>query len=156
MIVSPREIITGIEGITDLHGWASAIELSKAGKECGILCLSLGFITWPSLSQALIKLGAVHAIQMKEVIIFMTLNINGESVEPVHQGLVSELLLPLSPLIIKDIVQRWDSIPLLPLIKEVDIGGRRIQTVQLCLGAEDILGIKGGLDPELSDVVWIV
>ena len=86
----------------------------------------------------------------------MTLNINGESIEAVHQGLVSKFLLPLSPLIIEDIVQRWDSIPLLPLIKEVDIGGRRIQTVQLCLGAEDVLGIKGGLDPELSDIVRIV
>ena len=83
----------------------------------------------------------------------MSLNINGESVEAVHQCLVSELLLPLSPLIIEDIVQRRDSIPLLPLIKEVDIGGRRIQTVQLCLRAEDVLGIKSGLDPELSDVV---
>jgi hypothetical protein len=90
---------------------------------------------------------------MKEVIIFMSLDINGESVEPVHHGLVSELLLPLSPLIIEDIIQRRDSIPLLPLIKEVDIGVRRIQTVQLCLGAEDVLGIKSGLDPELSDVV---
>jgi hypothetical protein len=105
------------------------------------------------LGQALVKLEAVHTIQMKEVIIFMALDINGESVKPVHQGLVSKLLLPLSPLIIEDIVQRWDSIPLLPLIKEVDIGGRRIQTVQLCLRAEDVLGIKGGLDPELSDIV---
>lgn len=52
----------------------------------------------------------------------MSLNINGEGVKPVHQGLVSELLLPLSPLIIENIVQRRDSIPLLPLIKKVDIG----------------------------------
>jgi hypothetical protein len=89
MIVSPREIIASIEGIMDLHGLASAVELSKAGKEGGVLRLSLSFISRPSLGQALVKLEAVHAIQMKEIIIFMTLNINGESIEPVHQGLVS-------------------------------------------------------------------
>ena len=63
---------------------------------------------------------------MQEIIIFMTLYIDRESVEAIHESLVSQLFLPLSPLIIKHIIKRWYSVSLLPLIQEIYIGGRRI------------------------------
>jgi hypothetical protein len=68
------------------------------------------------LGKALVKLGAVHAIEMEEEVIFMSLNIDGESIKSIHQSFVSKFLLPLCPLIIKDIIKRRDSISLLPFI----------------------------------------
>lgn len=73
----------------------------------------------------------------------MTLDIDWESIEAVHQCLISEFLLPLSPLIIKHIVQGWNRIPLLPLIQEIYVCGWRVEAMQLCLSTEDIFRIKG-------------
>ena len=69
----------------------------------------------------------------------MTLHIDWEGVEAIGKGLVTKLLLPLSPLIIEHIVQRGDCIALLPLSEEIDICGRWIYTMQLCLCAQDVL-----------------
>ena len=46
----------------------------------------------------------------------MPLHIDRESVEAIDKGLVSELLLPLAPLIIEDVVQGWNGVSLLPLV----------------------------------------
>jgi len=76
---------------------------------------------------------------MKKIIVFVTLNINWECVETVHQSFISEFLLPLSPLIIEDIVKRRNCVSLLPLIQEVDISRRRIKSMQLSLSTENVL-----------------
>lgn len=59
---------------------------------------------------------------MEQVVILMALNIDGEGVEAIGKGFVAKFLLPRSPLVIKDVVEGWHCIALLPLIKEVNIG----------------------------------
>jgi hypothetical protein len=51
----------------------------------------------------------------------MALNIDWECVETKWKCLISKLLLPLSPLIIEDIIEGRNCIPLLPFGKEIDV-----------------------------------
>jgi hypothetical protein len=77
----------------------------------------------------------------------MTLNIDGEGIETIDKSFVSKFLLPLAPLIIQDIIQRWNCISLLPIVQKVDISRRRIQTMKLSLSTQDVFGVKSSLDP---------
>ena len=118
--------------------------------------MRLGLISSPRGLEAGVVLGAVVAIKVEEEVILMALHIDREGVKAVWECLVSKFLLPLGPLIIEDIIQGRDSIPLLPLVQEIDVGRGWIETVQLCLGAQNVLGVESGLDPELGDIVGVV
>lgn len=53
---------------------------------------------------------------MEHQIVFMSLDIDREGVETIDKSLVSEFLLPLTPLIIEDVVKGRNGISLLPLV----------------------------------------
>ena len=114
MVVGPRKIVTGAEGSLYIQGLTE--KLTKACQEILISGLSLGFISRPGCQEAGVELGTVIAIKVKKIVVLMALYVNRESVEAVRQGLIAQLLLPLSPLVIEDVVEGRDCVPLLPLV----------------------------------------
>lgn len=100
MIVRPLEILACINTFVYSHGSCSTKEQAQSDKEVfkSSPCLSLKLR--PRLSITLVKFRAIKAISMKEIVILMTLNVNWEGIKPIDESLVTELLLPLCPLII--------------------------------------------------------
>jgi hypothetical protein len=79
---------------------AGAIELPKSRKEFTKLSFSADLVSGPGLDQTSVELWTIVAIQVKHQIVFMALDIDGESIEAIDKCFVSEFLLPLAPLII--------------------------------------------------------